>query len=243
MIRSLQMVLTLGIAGFIGLAMLAGQTVTNPDSVVLAFASASPPSLFAKARSATIPVLITAEVGKSRNVGNGIVATPLLGEGPLERIASVPQATPPAAPSIEPTVPEKQSLRWRLVFNAVATSAGILQIGESALVLQGIDVVPAEETCATPTGGNWPCGMVARTAFRNYLQGRALNCHLPARIRDKAIVTECLLQGQDPAVWLVEHGWARNNADASLASVGEAAKASKRGIYGQPPVGVEITAP
>lgn len=243
MIRSLPLVLALGLAGLIGLVMLAGRTVTNPDSFVLSFTRAHPPNSFARTRSASKPIPITAEAGKSRNVGNGVVAMPLLGEGPLERVASLPQPTPPAAPNIEPTVPAKQSLRWRLVFNAVATSAGILQIGDSALVIPGIDVVAVGETCVTPTGSNWPCGMVARTAFRNYLQGRALNCHLPERIRDKAIVTECLLQGQDPAVWLVEHGWARSNADAALASIGEAAKASKRGIYGQPPVGIEMTSP
>ena len=69
--------------------------------------------------------------------------------------------------------------RWRLVHQPVATAAGILQAGGVTMVLPGIDVVAVNETCTSPVGQTWPCGMAARTAFRAYLRGRALNCHLP----------------------------------------------------------------
>ena len=190
-----------------------------------------------------MPKTAATEMVTSRNVGAGVVATPLLQEGPLERVASLPQPTPPAATKAGPTIRAGQFLHWRLVFNAVATSAGILQSGDTALILPGIDVVSVDETCAIPAGGSWPCGMVARTAFRNFLQGRALNCHLPKIARDKIIVAECLLQGQDPGIWLVKRGWARINPDSPLGDLAKEAKNAGRGIYGQPPAGVEVKSP
>ncbi len=243
MIRALQVVLALGIAGLIGAVMVAGRITATPGGIVAGApaASVSTTALTSEAAASATPV--KSETAKSRNVGGGVVASPLLSEGPLERVASLPQPTPPTTADAEAAIPEKQFLRWRLVFNAIATSAGILQSGDMALILPGIDVVSADEICATVAGGYWPCGMVARTAFRNYLQGRALNCHLPEGGHDKAIVTECLLQGQDPAIWLVERGWARTSPDSPLAAIAEKAKATNRGIYGQPPAGVEVKVP
>lgn len=223
--------------------MVSGRIAATPDSVVSDSATVALSKFAATAEMTAKKPQMTSEIAKSRNVGGGLVAAPPLDEGPLERVASLPQPTPPLVPKAEPALPEKQFLRWRLVFNAIATSAGILQTGETSLVLPGIDVVSVDETCPTPAGGSWPCGMVARTAFRNYLQGRALNCHLPDRVEAKAIMAECLLQGQDPAAWLVERGWARSNADSPLAAIAETAKASNRGIYGQPPAGVEVKLP
>ena len=243
MIRALQVVLALGIAGLIGAVMVAGRITAMPGSIVADWPAAPVSTTALAGERATSTAPVKSETLKSRNVGVGVVAAPLLGEGPLERVASLTQPTPPTVANVEPATPEKQFLRWRLVFNAIATSAGILQSGDMALVLTSIDVVSADETCATPAGGHWRCGMVARTAFRNYLQGRALNCHLPDRVHDKAIVTECLLQGQDPAIWLVERGWARTGPDSPLAAIAAKAKATNRGIYGQPPAGVEVKVP
>ncbi len=182
--------------------------------------------------------------GFSRNVGAGVVASPPVDGQALERVAALPQPTPPARPNqLDPERLKPVSLRWRLVYNTVATSAGILQYGETALVLPGVDAVTADETCALSSGARWPCGMAARTAFRNYLKGRALNCHLPDAPPDNAIVAECLLSGQDPAAWLVENGWARAKTDGPFGELATRAKSASRGIFGLPPKGIEINEP
>ena len=76
--------------------------------------------------------------------------------------------------------------------------------------------------------------MVARTAMRNFVRGRALSCQVPAEPAEEVTVTTCLLAGDDLGAWLVENGWARA-ADDRFA--GEAARARQegRGLFGRPP--------
>jgi endonuclease YncB( thermonuclease family) len=142
-----------------------------------------------------------------------------------------------AAPGPPPPPPDPESLpkRWRMVHQPVATAAGILEADGMTLVLPGIDVVAINETCISPSGQSWPCGMAARTAFRAYLRGRALNCHLPDASAENAIPAECLLQGEDPALWLISQGWARAKRDGPFGAEGQAAEAARRGVFGPPP--------
>ena len=102
------------------------------------------------------------------------------------------------------------------------------------MVLPGIDVVSTDETCLAPDGVGWPCGMAARTAFRAYLRGRSINCRLPDVPSEKSMLTDCLLQGEDPALWLVKNGWARAKSDCQFLSEGQIAKEATRGIFGYP---------
>ncbi len=139
------------------------------------------------------------------------------------------------APPPPPPDPDKMPKRWRLVHQPVATAAGILEAGGMTMVLPGIDVVAINETCNSPAGHLWPCGMAARTAFRAYLRGRALNCHLPDTRSEEAIAAECLLQGEDPALWLISRGWARPKSDGPFGAQSQAAELARLGIFGQPP--------
>ncbi len=243
MLRSAQIFLALLLAGVILASIYKGRDVISTEVPVFGL-NEPPKSALRLETSRTVVTKPIPETTNARNVGGGIVASPLVLAGPLERVAPLPQPTPPAEPEPEAASgPENKAVRWRLVFNAVATSAGILQTADTAIVIPGIDAVSADEDCTAPSGVIWPCGMVARTAFRNYLQGRALNCHLPDNSGDKAIVAECLLQGQDPAAWLVEQGWARAKPGSQFSELAQDAKAANRGIYGLPPVGVEIIMP
>lgn len=158
-------------------------------------------------------------------------------KGDLERLDPRAPLSGMAAPAPPPTAPDPDKLpkRWRLVHQPVATAAGILETGGMTLVLPGIDVVAVNETCISPSGTAWPCGMAARTAFRAYLRGRALNCHLPDASPESGIVAECLLQGEDPSLWLVSQGWARATAGGPLLAMGQAAELARLGIFGQPP--------
>jgi hypothetical protein len=142
-----------------------------------------------------------------------------------------------AAPAPPPPPPDPDSLpkRWRMVHQPVATAAGILEASGMTLVLPGIDVVAVNETCTAPSGQSWPCGMAARTAFRAYLRGRALNCRLPDTRAETGILTECLLQGEDPALWLISQGWAKAKSDGPFGAQAQEAAAARRGIFGQPP--------
>lgn len=174
----------------------------------------------------------------SRDVGSGMVASPVEPGTVLERIepAEVPVKTEEAL--IANVLPADAQKRWRVVFNSVITAAGVFDLNGMSIVLPGIDVVSADETCTTNGGRDWPCGTAARTAFRAYVRNRALKCHLPVARHDKAIVAECLLQGTDPAEWLIEQGWARAAADGPFDGLEKQAKDKLIGIFGNPPAGV-----
>jgi endonuclease YncB( thermonuclease family) len=158
-------------------------------------------------------------------------------DGEPERIEPRAPLSGIAAPAPPPPPPDPDSLpkRWRLVHQPVATAAGILEVGGMTLVLPGINVVALNETCTSPSGQVWPCGMAARTAFRAYLRGRALNCRLPDMRVETGILTECLLQGEDPALWLIRQGWAKAKPDGPFGAQAQTAEAARRGIFGQPP--------
>ena len=176
----------------------------------------------------------------ARNVGGGLIAAPLSGEEPLERIEALPQPTPPSRPKAPEPVKSDKSLRWRLIYNSVISAAGVFDQNGTALVLPGIDIIPVNENCAAPNGVRWPCGMVARTAFRNFVKGRAITCRMPDVPLKEAYAAECLLAGQDMSAWLVEQGWARAKPDANYVELEAAAKGQQLGIHGNPPRGVEI---
>ncbi len=191
-----------------------------------------------------VPAKITADHAQpSRNVGGGIVASPTLENAPLERVDPLPQPTPPPPPKpIEVNKP-KSFERWRLVYNAVATSAGQFQTNNVALVLPGIDIVSAEEKCTSENGASWPCGMVARTSLRSFINGKALNCKLPDVPENTIIEADCNLRGRDLAEWLVTNGWARAKPDGPYAQLQSSAEVARRGIFGSPPKGFVNVAP
>lgn len=198
-------------------------------SVKLARESGSKPTPAAAGRmSGTLPP-------SAANGENAAAATvsggPLLrgpARGPLSGLAApLPPAPPPD--------PDKAPRRWRMVHQAVATAAGVLEADGLTMVLPGIDVVANNEICVAPGGQSWPCGMAARTAFRAFLRGRSLNCHLPDSRPDRGILAECLLMGEDPAQWLVKNGWARAKENKELAALARQAEISHRGIFGPPP--------
>ena len=178
------------------------------------------------------------ELASARHVGGGMIPDPVDEATPLQRIAPLPQPTPPPLP--KPPEPEKPKnfMRWRLVYNTVISAAGVFEQNGTSVVLPDIDVIAVGETCIAPNGVDWPCGMMARTAFRNFVKGRAITCKVPDVPPQNSYVAECRLHGRDMAEWLVDQGWARAKPSTLYVDKETAAKAGQRGIYGYPPVGV-----
>jgi endonuclease YncB( thermonuclease family) len=119
-----------------------------------------------------------------------------------------------------------------VLYQPVATAAGVLDAAGYHINLADIDPVAKDETCPRSGGGAWPCGLVARTAFRAWLRGRAMTCNVPAA--KGAVITSCTVGDDDPALWLVENGWARSD-DPRYRDAVDKAKDGKRGMFGGPP--------
>lgn len=144
---------------------------------------------------------------------------------PLTRV----EARAPLSEPVAKAEPELQVLR-----HPTALSAGTIQFDNGTLQLDGIEPQSAERQCGEGDK-TWPCGMVARTAFRGYLRARALRCMVPAEKWQGTITARCSLGDADPAQWLAENGWAEASANSPLTDMVAAARVKKLGFYGNGP--------
>lgn len=159
-----------------------------------------------------------------RSIEPDTFGNPGAGE-PLERIEA---RTPLSEPAAKPE-PEPQILR-----HPVALSAGMLQFDNGMLQLDGIEPQAADRQCGDGASA-WPCGLVARTAFRNYIRARAMTCIVPATTWQGTVTARCSIGDSDPARWLAENGWAEAAANSPLAASIETAKTAGLGFYGKDP--------
>ncbi len=144
---------------------------------------------------------------------------------PLERIEPrTPLSQIVARPEPLPTV-----LR-----HPVALSAGLIQFGGRFLQLDGVLPQKVDRVCGD-AGKTWPCGVIARTALRNFIRSRALLCNAPKNGWQGTLTTTCRLNNADPAAWLAESGWAEVPAGSPLAGKVEAAREARLGFFGDDP--------
>ncbi|ATU92799.1 thermonuclease family protein [Phyllobacterium zundukense] len=162
-----------------------------------------------------------------------IQSTPLERVEPRQPLSELGQAAPPAPPPA--AVPVDNTARPVLLYRPVAIAAGTIEASGYKIALEGIDTLPIDETCSAEGGATWPCGMAARTAFRNWLRSRAIECNVPGQPSDELIATQCKLGNADLAGWLVENGWARAKDGTPMGDTMKKAEEAKRGIFGSPP--------
>uniref|UniRef100_UPI000369CEF5 thermonuclease family protein n=1 Tax=Brucella abortus TaxID=235 RepID=UPI000369CEF5 len=146
-------------------------------------------------------------------------------------LASTPKPPEPQPPATSVDAGEQMQLLQR----PVAVAAGRLESQGRTIELQGIEIVPVEQTCETASGESWPCGMQARTAFRQWLRSRAVMCRLPENDSGAAVSTKCMLGNEDAAAWLVANGWAKAVPGGTYDEAGRKAVEAHLGIFGDKP--------
>lgn len=146
-------------------------------------------------------------------------------------LASTPKPPEPQPPATSVDAGEQMQLLQR----PVAVAAGRLESQGRTIELQGIEIVPVEQTCETASGESWPCGMQARTAFRQWLRSRAVMCRLPENDSGAAVSTKCMLGNEDAAAWLVANGWAKAVRGGTYDEAGRKAVEAHLGIFGDKP--------
>ncbi|MGE6780985.1 thermonuclease family protein [Ensifer adhaerens] len=145
---------------------------------------------------------------------------------PLERVE-------PRAPLSEPKK-EAKAAGPTVLYRPVAVAAGVIQFDKLMLQIDGIEPEQPDRTCESG-GKSWPCGIVARTAFRNFLRARAVSCDLPEGGSGPSATASCTLGGQDLATWLVDNGWATPVPGSALEKRADTARQAKLGFYGDDP--------
>lgn len=193
-----------------------------------------------------MPVLLaqaTDDGGRSiRQIAPEIVAPPkvdpddLEREAPREPLSELGTAGPPkprlssgSARGSSATEAAKPQ-----VYRPVAAAAGRIESDGLTIILAGIDILEPDQTCRG-VNGDWPCGMVARTAFRYFLRGRALDCDLPDGDLPERLTATCRLGAQDLGAWLVANGWAKVSSTGPYAEEQAQAVEKRRGIFGPRP--------
>jgi endonuclease YncB( thermonuclease family) len=146
-------------------------------------------------------------------------------------------ATPPPAQSGEAKPADTKTIPLKSVDlgRITAESAGLLVIGDKKLQLAGVVPTDPNKTCTGPSGKEWPCGTIARTALRAFLRSRAITCDLPSAEWQGTVTATCRFVKTDLSDWLARNGWAEPEAGSPLAAAGDEARKDNRGIYGDDP--------
>lgn len=176
-----------------------------------------------------------------RPVAPDVVAAPPVERETLERV----EARQPLSPIGRALAPSEEPPKPTILYRPLAVAAGRFESQGHTVTIAGIEPPDAGENCVSD-GVSWPCGIHARTAFRNWLRGRALTCVVPPVPGHEVVVSDCTLGKQNPAEWLVTQGWARAETDGPYAALEEAARAQRRGLFGSAPAApapVTITLP
>lgn len=163
-------------------------------------------------------------------------------------LLAVPVISPQDLERIEPTFDIAQADESRpgdkatLLYRPLSERAGEFEANGHRIRLEGIVPTAADEKCSE-AGKSWPCGIHARTAFRNWLRGRAISCIVPATPAQSTTVTTCHLGKQDAAEWLVTQGWVRAETAGPYSELAEEAKKKKRGLFGPAPLVSSVLPP
>jgi endonuclease YncB( thermonuclease family) len=171
------------------------------------------------------------------------------GNQPQNAPAASPSAPQAAAPAIDPATPapaqppgdakpaDTKTIELKSVDlgRITAESAGLLVIGDKKLKLAGVVPTDPNRTCTGPSGKEWPCGTIARTALRAFLRSRAITCDLPSADWQGTVTATCRFVKTDLSDWLARNGWAEAEVGSSLVAAGDEARKNNRGIYGDDP--------
>jgi hypothetical protein len=168
-------------------------------------------------------------LSSSRLIAPAVVAPPPLDPNELQR---EPPRAPLSALSL-PLPPKRDEPEGGRLFRPLAVESAVVEAMGRKVTIAGTRSVAADESCEFE-GEPWACGMRARTAFRMWLRGRALDCDLPPDAGDE-VATSCRLGKQDAGAWLVSNGWARAAPGGPYVEAEAAARAAGKGIFGGPP--------
>ena len=182
-------------------------------------------------RTSTIKRVETTEISQARPIAPGIVAPPAV-TGPLEReepraaLSSIGPANPPVEVATKAGRRKAQLLHVPLV-----TGVATLEAGGHVVELEGVKTPDPSLRCMDSDGTEQPCGMMARSAVRQWVRSRAVICAVPDQPSDVEIKTWCSLAGKDMGLWLAENGWLLEADTPELNSALEKARQQRLGIY------------
>ncbi|ANP88287.1 thermonuclease family protein [Rhizobium leguminosarum] len=198
----------------------AGEETASAEDTATAPADAREPAAMSDERAEMI----------ARSAEPAAPSAPLPGNSVASKPADMPQEAETAAGQTARPAAEKAIELVR----PMVENAGILSFGGRRLQLAGIVPTPVDRICG-PSGRQWPCGMMAKTAVRLLLRNRSVSCDLETVEWKETVTTACRLGSEDLGSWLAENGWAEPTAGSPLTSAAEKARQAGKGLYGDDP--------
>jgi len=172
-----------------------------------------------------------------RVVAPQLIAPPDVETGNLQRVEPRPPLNGKLGqPPVRAEMPRRDKLLKPdpLLFSPVAKSAGVIVAGGRTITISGVEPVPEDQVCGGSVGLPWPCGKVARTAFRGFLRGRAVRCDFPEGEVPAEVAAPCRMGNRDLGEWLVANGWARPIGDMYREQL-KTAVDGRKGMHGDAP--------
>jgi endonuclease YncB( thermonuclease family) len=138
-------------------------------------------------------------------------------------------AAPLAPPQTDPQASGGTELEEAVLRHPIAVSAGLVSFDGRLIQIEGLRPQSPDRVCTT-SAGPWPCGTVARTAFRNFIRARAFTCQTPRSGWEGTLTARCTVGRDDPALWLARNGWAET--DAATGPLHDAVETARRTVKG-----------
>ena len=201
-----------------------GEKTSDTLPVVADSAEAPPPV------TTVAPAPVDEPRAPARPVAPGLIAAPEADTALLQRIE-------PRGPLSEPPGPIRRPPGPTLLHRPVAVAAGRVEVDGLTIVPEGIEPIEPEQTCSSAGGVEWPCGMMARTAFRSWLRGRSIACVLPQETGGAVLPVPCTIGKADMGAWLVQNGWARAIEGGRYEEDGRKAEREGLGVFRAGPPG------
>ena len=143
--------------------------------------------------------------------------------GPLKRVAGV-----------RPPPPEEVKQEEPLDFQRpLVLDARSLRVKKTTIRLAHLAGPDLSEKCPSRLGGDWPCGMRARTALRGFIRNYAIHCDEELKLGENEIRAKCAKGETDISRWMLEQGWARPTQDApiDLKNISLTAQDDRKGLW------------
>jgi endonuclease YncB( thermonuclease family) len=222
------------IAALAGLPVLVGLILAGGRIVAVEHAAIETPAAMSNGSDpapAAIAPAPSRDAGRARAVAPQIAAPSFADGTALERAE-------PRAPmsTLSLAMPRPKGIAEpRLLHRPVAPAAGRIEAQGHVVNIAGVEPVEADRTCRDADGVEWACGVIARTAFRNWLRGRAVECTVKELPEDGAVTSACRLGTQDVGRWLVGNGFAEASSDGPYGELDAEARRQGRGIHAAAP--------
>ena len=190
-------------------------------------------------RVSTAALMLLALIGVS---AAGVAAVGRFGDGAADtgaRVAAAPAApakksAPAATASTTSGDADPATLTSR---RAQAVTGDTLKIGNTLVVLDGIEAPEAGQSCQRASG-RWRCGRAAREALARLVRGKSVSCRISEDLEAGVKKGTCTVGGTDLAEKLLEAGMVFAASSFFLntyARIEKNAQAEKKGLWAGEP--------